>query len=119
MNTHDNRNPYHSPSPTPIAEPVRRRTRWRIAVVTLLLICGVIGLVGVLAQLVAVHSRPVEFGGGLTIMRVFGMSLHATGSILWIASSISCWRGRWLLTCAGVALGILAVYGGNWADLNP
>lgn len=114
----DDTNPYVSPSST--TEPVRRRTRWRVAVVTLLLIFGVLGLIATPIPLIVAYGRPLDIGGGITLSRVVGVLLSAIGSMLWIASGVLCWRGRWLLACVGAALGVLAVFGADQllADLG-
>ncbi|MHB1026619.1 MAG: hypothetical protein ACYC0X_02365 [Pirellulaceae bacterium] len=109
MNLSDDVNPYIPPSSTINA--TRRRTRWRIGVVTLLLIFGSIGLVATPIPLLVAYSRPAEFGGGFTSSRVLGVFLNAVGSIMWITGGILCWRGRWLSASTGVALGTLAFLG--------
>jgi hypothetical protein len=118
VNASDDSNPYHSSSST--TEPVRRRTRWRICVVTLLLIFGFVGLMATPIPLFVASARRVELGGGITYLRVAGVLLNAIGSSLWIASGFLCWRGRWTLAIAGVSLGVLAMFGGNQllADLD-
>ncbi len=106
--------------PSSAAEPVRRRTRWRIAVVTLLFIFGGIALISTPIPLMVAYKRPLEFGGGITLLRVVGVSLSAVTGILLILSSVMCWRGRWLIACIGVALALLAGFGANQlvADLG-
>jgi len=109
MNLSDDVNPYIPPSST--VDATRRRTRWRIGVVTLLLIFGSVGLVATPIPLFVAYSRPVEFGGGITSLRVLGVFLNAVGSVLLITGGILCWRGRWLNASFGVALGTLAFVG--------
>lgn len=111
-NLSDDVNPYTPPtSPSSTIDATRRRTRWRIGVVTLLLIFGSVGLVATPIPLLVAYSRPAEFGGGITMLRVLGVFLNAVGSILWISGGILCWRGRWLIASIGVALGTLAFLG--------
>ena len=71
-NLSDDVNPYTPPtSPSSTIDATRRRTRWRIGVVTLLLIFGSVGLVATPIPLLVAYSRPAEFGGGIT-MEYFG-----------------------------------------------
>jgi hypothetical protein len=87
----DDVNPYTPPSST--IDATRRRTRWRIGDITLLLIFGSVGLVATPIPLLVAYSRPAEFGGGFTSLRVLGVFLNAVGSVLWISGGILCWRG--------------------------
>jgi hypothetical protein len=109
-----------SRSPSSTNEPVRRRTRWRIVVVTLLIIFGGIYLIVTPIPLIVAYTRPLEFGGGITLSRIVGVSLISIAGILWIVSGVMCWRGRWLFALIGVAVGFLAAFGANQllADLK-
>ena len=101
----------HQSNPFPIVgrlDPSRRRTRWRIVVVTLLVAFGIIYLIATPIPLIVAYKRPVEFGGGITLSRIVGVLLVAIDGILWIASGAMCWRGRWLFAFIGVSVGCLA-----------
>lgn len=118
VSTSDSTNPCCSPSSA--TEPVGRRTRWRIAAVTLLFCFGAISLIATPIPLIVAYQRPLEFGGGITLLRVVGVSLSALAGILWIVSGVMCWRGRWWFACVAVAVAVLAGLGANHlvADLG-
>jgi len=81
---------------------------------------GIIYLIVTPIPLIVAYTRPLEFGGGITLSRIVGVSLIAIGGILWIVSGVMCWRGRWLFALIGVTVGFLAAFCSNLllADLK-
>jgi hypothetical protein len=54
------------------------------------------------------------------LSRIVGVSDIAGAGILWIASGVMCWRGRWSFAIIGFAVGLLAAFCSNHllADLK-
>lgn len=113
-------NPY-SPPPHDAANaaPSQFRARWRLALVTLLLIFALIGLAGVPITIWVAHRWPVERGGGLTVARLGGALLQLAGSVLIGWCGLAIWKARWRVAAIifGAALAALAMSRWLLADL--
>lgn len=105
----DHANPYASPSTSHVE--TRRRTRWRVIPATLLFIYGLIGVLVSPIMFTVECRRPVEYGGGMSAALVLGVGLYFGSSVLWIATAVLCWRGkwRWMILAFFVALAAASV----------
>ena len=113
-------NPYSPPPPPPHdAAASQFRARWRLALVTLLLIFALVGLAGVPITMWVAHRWPVEKGGGLTVARLGGAMLQLVGSILTGWCGLAIWKARWRVAAAVFGAAILALAVSRWllADL--
>ena len=104
----DDGNPYTAPEADASGG---RPTRWRIAVVTLLVLFGGLGVVMAPVTLWIAYTRPIDLGGGVTPVRVVGILARMIGSTAWIIAGGYCWKSRWRLfvTAMAVGLGMLVV----------
>lgn len=118
MNTHSrDNNPYAAPSTND--EPLQRRTRWRIVAVTILVMFGSVGVVGSPIPLLVAYQRPIELGGGVTLLRILGSIMQFAGAMLWSWSGVLCWKGRWRAFGIAIGMGLLLLVISNrlFADL--
>lgn len=119
MNTHSrDDNPYAAPSATD--EPLQRLTRWRIVAVTILVIFGLIGVIGSPIPLLVAYQRPIDLGGGITLLRILGSIMQFAGAMSWIWSGSLCWKGRWQASGIAMGTGLLLYFISSrlLADLN-
>jgi len=86
----------------------RNGTPIRCAVAALLIVFGIPAVSFSPVVLVFANGTPLESGGGVNAWRILGTVLMAVGGLLWIASGITCWRGRRLTTVSGAAFGLLS-----------
>ncbi len=100
----DEMNPYTSPK-SPVEPGAPRRTQWRRLPAVILIMVG-----GVLAfcSIPSLVPMPLVGGSGVdvpSVTRPIGVLLMVLAGLIWIASGVAVWRGRWWLAALGIVVG--------------